>query len=194
MNARYNNYYAPRAPAFPAQTNARGSGAGAKGGGNTGLIVAVVFGFLLSAGTAAWFMRGKSTTPDQSQAMTQVQAVTNPPATSSPLCPNNYLPVTDRNGKIYQNSCYADSVGAQYAPTPYTTAPTAGGGATSAVDPVTAALLARLAPGMTLPPGTGVRTTKKPVVINQGAQKFEGGSFVQAASTRAPLLPPQDRK
>lgn len=173
--------------------NTRVSNAGAKGGGNTGLIIAVIFGFLLSAGTAAWFMRNKSTTVDQTQTVTQVQAVTNPPVTSTPLCPNNYAPVVDRNGKIFQNSCYADSVGAQYAPTPYTTAPTAGGGAASSVDPVTAALLARLAPGVTLPPGTGARATRKPVVINQGARKFEGGTFAQAASTRAPLLPPQAR-
>ena len=170
--------------------NMRVANSGAKGGGNTGLIIAVIFGFLLSAGTAAWFMRSKSVV-DQSQAIVQAQIVTDPPATSSPLCPNNYAPVKDRYGKVYQNSCYADSVGAQYAPTPYTTMPAA-----PDVDPVTKALLARLAPGTTLPPGTGVKVTRKPVVINQGAQKFEGGTFSQASNaathpTTKPLAPGQ---
>jgi uncharacterized membrane protein len=49
-----------------------------------------------------------------------LHAVTPEPQTEAPLCPENYAPVKDINGKIYKNSCYAQSVGAQFAPTPLT--------------------------------------------------------------------------
>jgi type II secretory pathway pseudopilin PulG len=47
-------------------------------------------------------------------------ASTSPPMTEAPLCPENYAPVKDINGKMYKNACYAQSVGAQFAPTPMT--------------------------------------------------------------------------
>lgn len=181
MNGRGYYNYTPRAQA---PVNTRGANRGG-GGSNAGLIVAVIFGFVLSAGAVAWFLRNKSST-DQSLATAsltaaQMQAITNPPATSAPLCPNNYAPVTDRYGKVYQNACYADSVGAQYAPTPYTTVPVAPG-----VDPTTTALLARLPAGVSLP--AGIRVTRAPVVINQAGQRVGGGILVQGAATRAPVL------
>lgn len=182
MNGRYNYpNFRPRGP-----VNVRG-GSNSKSGSNTGLIIGIFVGFLMSAGAALYFMK-KGTGQDMTAApmtasqIAALQATTNPPATSAPLCPNNYAPVVDRFGKIFQNACYADSVGAQYAPVPYTTVPTAPG-----IDPTTAALLARIPGGSNIAAGAVARVTRVPVTINQGAQKIGGGSFTQGAATFAPV-------
>lgn len=97
-----------------------------------------------------------------------------------PLCPENYDPVVDVYGKIYKNICYAQSVGAQFAPTPYT-----GTGAIS--DPVTASLLKNIpkALGSRTILGPSAPTTGATVVQGRGGQTVggvtQGGGRQQAA-------------
>lgn len=114
----------------------------------------------------------------QQQLLQQQQTQTLPPSTVPPLCPNNYNPVVDINGKVYQNSCYAQSVGAVFAPTPYTTSPApALTPANGTLNPVIAALLNRM-PAATST-GTALDRSSPLVVQQAGRQSLRGGRVVQ---------------
>lgn len=133
------------------------------GASNAKTIIAVVLIALISS-VAAFFAFRASSSQSQSQPsvaalqetvaslqsqLASSQVAETPQATSAPLCPENYSPVVDINGKVYKNACYAQSVGAQFAPTPYT-------GTGSVSDPVAAELLKNI------PKADGSKTTMSP--------------------------------
>lgn len=163
--------------------------AGAGGGKSSmGIIIALGLGLSVSA-AIAWYVMSQQKQQQQStsaytevlnqlqqarlqQAQSQQSSATLPPPTEPPLCPDTYAPVIDRYGKVYKNVCEADSVGAQYAPTPFD------GGATPSVatNSTLAALLSRL------PASSNSRTslgTAAPITINQGGQTISGRSLQQ---------------
>lgn len=135
--------------------------------GNGGKIIAAVVALALIVSLVAFFAFGRQQTVQTPQTSLQdtiaslqtqlaaATAQTSPPVTPAPLCPENYNPVIDINGKVYKNVCYAQSVGAQFAPTPYT-------GTGTVTDPVAVEILKNL------PRAQGSRTVLTPGTTGSG--------------------------
>lgn len=172
------------------------------GGMGIGLILALGIAVVLSCGAGLYFQVGVGTTTpapslaDQLAAMQQQQQAladtqtTGP--TPPPLCPEDYDPVVDINGKVYKNSCYALSVGAQFAPQRLNSAaPTAAAGPT--IKPALAALLARM------PSASGTNSAlnrSAPAIVQRGPrQVLQGGRVVQGPGQRraVPAVPASAR-
>ena len=164
----------------------------AAGSGSGGMMIAAVaLVALVSCGAGVYFSVGinPASTPTPAPTLQQqllalqqqALAPTFAPSTPVPLCPNNDAPVVDINGKVYKNACYAQSVGAQFAPTPFTSTPgpvsTTLTPAGATVNPAVAALLA------SMPSAAGAGTAlnrSAPVLVQRGGtQNIHGGQVSQ---------------